>query len=266
MSEKRPTLIDTHAHLNLPEFTLDAGKAVHRAAHAAVRSIINIGTQVESSRRAVELAEQYEGLYATVGIHPHDAVQCDAQALGELRQLCDHPKVVAIGEIGLDLFRNLSPRLAQEEAFAHQIALARDARLPLVIHDRGAHQEVLDILEMEGADEVGGVLHCYSGGTDFLDATLALGFSVGIDGPVTYTNAGELRQVAAAVPLDRLLLETDCPYLAPKGRDRNQNEPAFLPDIAAKIAEVRRLSLAEVAAATTANALRLFPRLRPSGD
>jgi len=134
--------------------------------------------------------------------------------------------------------------------------------LPIVVHDRDAHDEVLSILSTECPDETAGVLHCYSGGPDLLARTLELGFHIGIDGPVTYTTAGALRKVAARVPLDRLLLETDCPYLSPKGRDRNQNEPAFLPDIAARVAEVRGMTPAEVAAATTENALRVFPRLQ----
>jgi TatD DNase family protein len=255
----RPTFIDTHAHMNLPEFRPETGRAVHRAAHAGVRWVINVGTQPASSRAALALAEQHEGLYATAGIHPHDATACDAEALSELRRLCEHPKVVAVGEIGLDYFRDLSPRPVQVEAFRRQIELAWEMSLPIVVHDRDAHDEVLAVLDAECPPEMGGVLHCYSGGPD---VTLALGFHIGMDGPVTYTSAGALRKVAARVPLGRLLLETDCPYLSPKGRERNQNEPAFLPDVAAKIAEVRGQTLAEVAAATTANALRLFSRVQ----
>lgn len=262
MSRPRPTFIDTHAHMNLPEFRPDPTKAVHRAEHAGVGCVVNVGTQVGSSRRAITLAEQFEGLYGTVGIHPHDARSCDADALAELRELCAHPKVIAVGEIGLDFFRDLSPRPMQVEAFKRQIELAWEMSLPIVVHDRDAHDEVLAILQAECPEETSGVLHCYSAGPDYLPATLELGFAIGLDGPVTYTTAGALRKVAARVPLDRLLLETDCPYLSPKGRPRNENEPAFLPDIAQQIAEVRGLTVAEVAAATTANALRVFPRLR----
>jgi len=262
VSHTRPIFIDTHAHMNLREFRPEPGKAVHRAAHAGVTRIVNVGTKVGSSRRAVELAEQFEGLYATVGIHPHDASSCDPEALAELRALCEHPKVVAVGEIGLDFYRDLSPRPVQVEAFKRLIELAWEASLPIVVHDRNAHDEVLAILDSECPDDLGGVLHCYSAGPDYLPATLALGFHIGIDGPITYANAGALRKVAARVPLDRLLLETDCPYLSPDGRERNRNEPAFLPDIAGRIAEVRELTVAEVGAATTANALRVFPRLR----
>ncbi|MBM3473129.1 MAG: TatD family deoxyribonuclease [Armatimonadetes bacterium] len=261
MSRTRPEFIDTHAHMNLPEFRLDTVKALHRAEHAGVRRVVNIGTQIDSSRRAIALAEQHEGLFATVGVHPHDASSCDAETIAELRRLCEHPKVVAVGEVGLDFYRDLSPRPVQVEVFKRLIELAWETSLPIIVHDREADEEVLTILEAECPDDMGGVLHCYSAGPDLLERTLALGFHIGIDGPVTYTTAGALRKVAARAPLDRILLETDCPYLAPKGRDRNQNEPAFLPDIAAKIAEVRGLTPTEVAAATTANALRLFPRL-----
>jgi len=261
VSRTRPEFIDTHAHMNLPEFRLDHVKALHRAEHAGVRTIINIGTQLESSRRAIALAEQHGNLFATIGIHPHDASSCDADTLPELRRLCDHPRVVAVGEVGLDFYRDLSPRHAQVEAFRRLIELAWETSLPIVVHDRNADEEVLSILESECPDDMAGVLHCYSAGPDLLDRTLALGFYIGLDGPITYTTAGALRKVAARAPLDRILLETDCPYLAPKGRDRNQNEPAFLSDIADKIAEVRGITPTEVAAATTANALRLFPRL-----
>jgi TatD DNase family protein len=261
VSRTRPEFVDTHAHMNLPEFRLDHVKALHRAEHAGVRRIVNIGTQLESSRRAIALADEHESLFATVGIHPHDASSCDAEMIAELRRLCDHPKVVAVGEIGLDFYRDLSPRPVQVDVFKRLIELAWEAALPIVVHDRDADEEVLSILESECPDDMSGVLHCYSAGPDLLDRTLALGFCIGIDGPVTYTTAGALRKVAARAPLDRILLETDCPYLAPKGRDRNQNEPAFLPDIAEKIGEVRGITPSEVAAATTANALRLFPRL-----
>jgi len=262
VSDKRPSLIDTHAHMNLPVFRVDPIKAAHRAAHAGVPAIINVGIDLPSSRRAVELADEIDGLYATVGVHPHDAAACDAEAIAGLRELCTHPRVVAVGEIGLDFFRDLSPRPKQVEVFEQLIELAREVSLPIVVHDRDAHDDVLSVLEMDGADEVGGVLHCYSAGPDFLTRTLDLGFYLGIDGPVTYTNAGALREVARQASLDRLLLETDCPYLAPKGRDRDRNEPAFLPDVAQKIAEVRRTSVGEVARATTGNAHRLFSRLR----
>jgi TatD DNase family protein len=247
--------------MNLPVFGIEPGEAALRAAHAGVREVINVGTDLESSRRAIALAEEHAGLYATVGVHPHDAAGCDDNTVAELRELCAHPKVVAVGEIGLDFYRNLSPQETQIDVFERLIELAREVSLPIVVHDREAHEEVLAMLEVEEAGEMGGVLHCYSAGLDLLERTLALGFHIGVDGPVTYTNAGALRKVVAAAPLDRLLLETDCPYLAPKGRDCDRNEPAFIPDIGRKVAEVRGISVGEVAQATTANARRLFARM-----
>jgi TatD DNase family protein len=258
----QPALIDTHAHLNDSAFRRDRVQVIDRARSAGVGTIVNIGYDLPTSRLAIDLAEQHDDLYATVGLHPHDAKRMDADLLAEMRRLCAHPKVVAVGETGLDFYRDLSPRPKQVEAFRRLIALAREASLPLVIHDREAHEEVLATLEQDAAAEIGGVFHCYSGGTKWLEKGLALGFAIGIDGPVTYTNADELRQVAASVPLDRLLLETDCPWLTPKGHGRERNEPAFLVDIAARIAEVRGISIADLAAATVANSLRTFPRLR----
>lgn len=261
MSESFGHLIDTHAHLNDAAYDADREEVVRRAREAGVRSIINIGYDVATTRLAIELAETYQGLYATAGLHPHDASTCDASLVSELRALAAHSTVVAVGETGLDFFRDLSPRDRQVDAFRRLIALAHELSLPLIVHDRDAHEEVLAILEQEDAARAGGVLHCYSAGTGYLEQALALGVAIGIDGPVTYTNAEDLRQVAARVPLDRLLLETDCPWLTPKPRGRQRNEPAFLVDVAARVAEVRGMALADLASATVANSLRAFPRI-----
>ena len=265
MNEAQATLIDTHAHLNDGAFKRDRRQAIERARRAGVSTIINVGYDLATSRLAIDLAEQHDGLYATVGLHPHDAKDLSPELLAEFRALCTHPKVVAVGETGLDFYRDLSPRPSQADAFRRLIGLARDVNLPLVIHDRDAHEEVLTILHEDGAAEIGGVLHCYSGGMPWLDAALKLGFAIGIDGPVTYTNADELRSVATSVPLDRLLLETDCPWLTPKSRGRERNEPAFLTDTAAKVAEVRKVPVAQLALATTDNAEAVFPGLAVSG-
>jgi TatD DNase family protein len=261
VSQSSVHLIDTHAHLNNAAYDADREEVIRRAREAGVHLIVNIGYDVATTRLAVEVAETYEGLYATAGLHPHDARSCDASLVSELRALAAHPAVVAIGETGLDFCRDLSPRDRQVDAFRRLIALAHELSLPLVVHDRDAHEEVLTILEEEGAARVGGVLHCYSAGTNYLEQALALGFAIGIDGPVTYTNAEDLRQVAAAAPLDRLLLETDCPWLTPKPRGRQRNEPAFLTDVAERIAEVRGMALGDLASATVANASHTFPRI-----
>ncbi len=262
MNQAEPTFVDTHAHLNDRAFNRDRPQVIERARNAGVSTIINIGYDLPTTRLAIDLAEQHDDLFATVGLHPHDAKLMNTDLLTRMRDLCAHPKVVAVGETGLDFYRDRSPRPKQVEAFRRMIALAHEVSLPLVIHDRDAHEEVLTILEEERASELGGVLHCYSGGLEWLNEALKLGFAIGIDGPVTYTNADELRSVAASVPLDRLLLETDCPWLTPKGRGRERNEPAFLVDIAARVADVRAMSVSGLAAATVANSLHTFPRLR----
>lgn len=261
MTKDRGILVDTHAHLNDDAYRADRAKVIRRARAAGVRAIINVGYDLATTHLAIELAEQHADLYAAVGVHPHDADSVDDNVLAELKAACDHPAVVAVGETGLDFYRDLSPRPKQLDAFRRLIGLAHEVSLPLVIHDRDAHQEVLTVLTEEGARDLGGVLHCYSGGTEWLPAALELGFAIGIDGPVTYTKADALREVAGLVPLDRLLLETDCPWLTPKGHGRDRNEPAFLTDIAAKVAEVRGMSVSALAEATTANAVRLFPAL-----
>lgn len=255
-------LTDTHAHLNFPDFEEDLTAVLERAAEQGVERIVCIGTDLPSSQKALALAEAQAGLYATVGIHPHEARTADEAALSQLRQWARHPKVVAIGEIGLDFYRNLSPPEVQVRAFRAQIALARERDLPLVIHDREAHEAVMRVLEEEEAWKLGGVLHCFSGDEDLARKAIERGFYIGFDGPLTFPNARSLQALAAALPLQACLLETDCPYLTPHPQrvqsPRQRNEPAYVRAVAEKMAELRGLSLAEVAAATSANAERLF--------
>jgi len=255
-------LTDTHAHLNFPDFEEDLEAVLERAAEQDVRRILCIGTDLASSRKALALAEAQAGLYATVGIHPHEARTADEATLSQLREWAQHPKVVAIGEIGLDFYRNLSPPEVQLRAFRAQIALAQERNLPLVIHDREAHEAVMAVLEEEEAWKLGGVLHCFSGDATLAHKVTERGFYVGFDGPLTFPNARSLQALAAALPLQACLLETDCPYLTPHPyrvqAPRRRNEPAYLRAVAEKMAELRGLSLAEVAAATSANAERLF--------
>lgn len=255
-------LIDTHAHLNFPDFAEDLAAVLERAAAQEVERIICIGTALASSRKALALAEAHPGLYATVGIHPHDARTADAAALSQLREWAQHPKVVAIGEIGLDFYRNLSPREVQERIFRDQIALAHEMNLPLVIHDREAHEAVMTVLEEEEAWTLGGVMHCFSGDKALAQKVMEHGFYLGFDGPLTFPNARSLQALAAALPLQACLLETDCPYLTPHPHrlqtPRQRNEPAYVRAVAEKMAALQGVSLAEVAAVTTANAKRLF--------
>jgi len=258
-------LIDTHAHLDLPQFDVDRNAVVERADAAGVGVIVNAGADVESSRRAVALAAQYPGVYASVGVHPHDAKQVDGEALAALRELARQPKVVAVGEIGLDFYRNLSPQDLQRRAFQAQLAWAASLGKPVIVHDREAHAEVLKALTGWAAGLAGsslaeraGVLHSFSGDLLMARRAIDLGFYISISGPVTYQNARRLVEVVQALPLDRLLIETDCPYLTPHPYRGKRNEPAYVQLVAEEIAKIKGLTLDEVSAATTANARRLF--------
>lgn len=258
-------LIDSHAHLDSSDFDADRRQAVERAGAEGVRLIVNPGADLPSSRKAVELAaHNWDGveIYAAVGVHPHDAGTLDAGALDELRRLAqDGPKVVAVGEIGLDYYRDLSPRSQQRRAFESQLALAQELRLPVIVHDRDAHDDLIAILEawLKGAPEPPGVvLHCFSGDVALAEKSLALGFYLGVGGPVTYRNARKLPEVVQAAPLERLLLETDCPYLPPHPHRGKRNEPAYVALVAEEVARIKGKPVEEVAAVTTANVQKFF--------
>ena len=248
-------LIDSHAHLDSPKFDGDREAVVERAREAGLVAILNVGGDLASSRAAVALAERYGFIYAAVGVHPHDARTVTPAVLDDLRTLSRHPKVVAIGEIGLDYYRDLSPRPVQRQAFADQLALAAELGLPVIVHSREALDDVLAGLRgWEGT----GVLHSYSGGLERLEEVLELGFSIGISGPVTFPKAERLRAVAEAVPLERLLVETDCPYLTPVPYRGRRNEPAYVRYVAQAVARARGMEAEPLARATADNARRLF--------
>jgi len=258
-------LFDSHAHLDFPQFDADREAVIERARAAGVVGVLNVGTDLVSSRRAVALAAQRHMVYAAVGVHPHDAKKLDGATLAELRNLAQEPKVVAVGEIGLDFYRDLSPRDQQRRAFQAQLAWAARLSKPVIIHDREAHEEVLGILTDWGQDlkrsPLGGrlgVLHTFSGDLAMAERVVDLGFYIGISGPATYQNARHLPEVVRALPLDRLLVETDCPYLAPHPHRGRRNEPAYVGLVAERIAACKGLPVGEVAEATTANAQRLF--------
>jgi TatD DNase family protein len=253
-------LIDTHAHLDLPDFARDLPAVLDRAVSAGVRRIITVGTDLASSRRAVDLAAQFPMLFATVGVHPHDAARMPAEALDELADLARRPKVVAIGEIGLDYYRDLSPRPAQRAVFAAQLDLARRLDLPVVIHCREAHAEVRAILG-EQAIARRGVMHCFSGSPDDARAALDLGLHISFTGTITFPKAARTREVAKVVPLNRTMVETDCPYMAPEPRRGRRNEPAWVKYVAAALAAAHGVAPDAIAAATTAAARDLFALL-----
>ncbi|HUX75745.1 MAG TPA: TatD family hydrolase [Anaerolineae bacterium] len=248
-------LTDSHAHLDFPQFDADRDAVVERARGAGLVAILNVGADLPSSRAAVALADTYDFVYAAVGVHPHDAATVTLAVLDELRTLARHPKVVAVGEIGLDYYRDLSPRPVQRRAFADQLALAAELHLPVVVHSREAHDDVLAALQGWGG---AGVLHSYSAGPERLEEVLGLGFSIGISGPVTFRKADRLRAVAAAVPLERLLVETDCPYLTPVPYRGKRNEPAYVRYVVEAVARAQGVPAEAVAQATAVNAHSLF--------
>ena len=268
-------LIDSHAHIQLDKFDADRGPVLERAQEAGVGTIMVIGFDLETSRAAIALAEKYERqssainkkdnrwgnlplqIYATVGMHPHDAKDLDDETVRIFRDLAAHPKVVALGEMGLDYYRDLSPRPIQQAAFECQLDLAEELDLPIVIHNREAYHDILPILQARRG-RVRGVMHCFSGDVEIMRRSLALGFHIGIGGPVTYRKSDALQEVAQKVPADALLVETDCPWLAPQFRRGKRNEPAYVRATAEKIAELRGISLEEIGEMTTQNFEGLF--------
>ena len=254
--------IDTHAHLCDEKFDEDRVEVIARAAEAGVAQIISMGDTMAASAQVVADAEQYPALYAAVGVHPESACVLTDAERAQLLAWANHPKVVAIGEIGLDYYWEKDPqvRAVQREMFVTQLDIARAAGLPVCIHDREAHGDTLAILQAEGRD-LTGVLHCYSGSLEMARALWKMGYYIGIDGPLTFKNAAKLPDIVREAPRERLLIETDSPYLAPVPRRGKRNEPAYVAFVAAKIAELREESVEEVAAYTTENARRLYPKL-----
>ena len=253
------TLIDTHAHIDGRDFLPDFGDMLSRARAAGLSHIITVGADLESSRAAVALAGNYDHIYCAVGIHPHDAVRVTDKCYEVVRELAaGNRKVVAIGEIGLDFYRDRSPRDDQEKVFRRFIRLARELSLPVIVHDRDAHTRVMAILREEKAAEVGGVLHCFSGDIQMARECEEMGFYISIPGTVTYPSNEQLREVVRGTRIERLLLETDCPYLSPVPHRGKRNEPSFVRITAEKVAELKGLSVEDVGRITSLNAGRLF--------
>ena len=249
------TLIDTHAHLYDEKFDDDRTDVIARAREAGGAKIISMGDTMAASAQVVQDAEEHPALYAAVGIHPESACVLTDEMRRQLLTWAQHPKVVAIGEIGLDYYweKDASRRALQRD-------LAREAGLPVCIHDREAHGDTLAMLRSEGAG-LTGVLHCYSGSLEMARELWKMGFCIGIDGPLTYKNAAKLPDIVREAPADKLLVETDCPYLAPVPLRGKRNEPAYVMHIAAKIAEIRGETIENVARYTTKNAEQLYPKL-----
>lgn len=251
-------LIDSHAHLELEPLANDSSGVVDRATAAGVVAIVSVGIDISDAEKVLEIADRFKGVFASLGFHPHNAKDAHDSALSRMEELARHPKVVAYGEIGLDFFRNLSPQSVQTKVFADQLELAKNLAKPVVIHLRNAHKEGLDILEKAAPFKAGGVIHCFSGDQNDADRALELGFYISIPGTVTYKKNGGLRAIISRLPADRILLETDAPFLAPEPLRGKNNEPAFIVHTARKVAEIRQVSVQDIACATTANAIRLF--------
>ena len=252
-------LIDSHSHLDDEAFAEDHSAVVARAEAADIGAIIDPGCDLASSRLAVDLSRQYPIVHAAVGFHPENCANTTAADLDAVRALAAAPKVVAIGEIGLDYHWDDNPsRAKQQEVFVAQLELAGELGLPVIIHDRDAHGDALALVRSHFSRDAGGVFHCYSGSVETARALLDLGFYLGFDGPITFKNNKKSPAVVAYAPMDRLLIETDAPYMAPVPLRGRRNEPAFVTHVAAKMAAIKALPLEAVAEATTANAKRLF--------
>jgi TatD DNase family protein len=251
-------LIDSHAHLDMKDFQEDFDEVIQRALQEGLSHIITIGIDLDSSQNALELAHQYDFIYSTVGFHPHDADKMDAGQLNKLSELASDPKVVAWGEIGLDFFKNYSPREKQINAFNQQLDLAIEHDLPVIIHNRDAHQETYETLRRRKDNGARGVIHCFSGDYDLAMRFIDMGYFISIPGTVTYKKALNVQDVASRIPLDRMLVETDAPFLAPIPKRGKRNEPAFVIHTAKKIAELRSIDFQEVAEQTSENTRHLF--------
>lgn len=253
-------LIDSHAHIQGKEYTGEKAAVIERARAAGVEQIVVVGGagDMSSNTDAVALADSFENIYATVGMHPHDAKDVGSDGLQKLKDLTLHPKVIAVGETGLDYYYDHSPRDVQRRVFAHFIRMARATELPIVVHERDAASDGAELLRSEGEDKLRGVIHCFTGNYEAARAYLDLGFYISFTGIITFKNAEVLRDVVRRVPLERILVETDSPYLTPVPHRGKRNEPAYVRLVAAAVANIKGVSLEEVARVTSDNTRRLF--------
>lgn len=251
-------LIDTHVHLNADQYDEDLQQVIDRAQQAGVDRMIVVGFDEKTIKRTMELIDRYDFVYGVIGWHPVDAIDFTDEYYDWIKELAKHPKIVAIGEMGLDYHWDKSPKDIQKEVFKRQIQLAKEVQLPIVIHNREATGDVVDILKSEHAEEVGGVMHSFSGSPETCDEIIKLNFIISLSGPVTFKNAKQPKEVAKHVPLDKLIVETDAPYLTPHPYRGKRNEPAYVKLVAEEIAALREITYEELAEATTVNAERLF--------
>lgn len=251
-------LFDTHVHLNARQYAEDREEVIQRAFDHGVSHMVVVGFDRETIPLALEIAETHDSIYAAIGWHPVDAIDCTDEDLAWIEGLTTHPKVVALGEMGLDYHWDKSPKEIQKEVFRKQIQLAKKVKLPIVIHNREATEDILDILREENASDVGGIMHCYNDSVDYVKTCLDMNFYISLGGPVTFKNAPLPKEVAKEVPIERLLIETDAPFLTPHPYRGKRNEPAYVKLVAEKIAELRDISVDKLGEITTENAFNLF--------
>ncbi|MDP4553385.1 TatD family hydrolase [Alkalihalobacillus macyae] len=251
-------LFDTHTHLNVEQFSEDQKEVIERAQAAGVSKMVVVGFDRETIIQAMALVKEYDFLYAAVGWHPVDAIDMKDEDLEWIEQLAEHPKVVAIGEMGLDYHWDKSPHDIQKDVFRRQIQLAKKVNLPIIIHNREATRDVIDVLKEENAAEVGGIMHCFAGTVEEANECLDMNFYISLGGPVTFKNAKLPKEVAKEIPIDRLLIETDCPFLAPHPNRGKRNEPSYVKLVAEQIADLKEMDYEELAERTTENAMNLF--------
>ena len=254
----RMTLIDTHAHIYYDDYSECMDDVIQSAADNGVEKIISIGVDLKSSEKCINLAEKYNSVYATCGYHPHEADKAPKRYLYELEQFYSHPKVVAIGEIGLDYHYDFSDRKTQRKIYFEQLEMANSLALPAVVHCRKSEDDIL--IGIQESDHVLGVIHCFASGLDFAEKILETGFNLSFTGLITFVK--EMEEVVQEIPLDKMMVETDSPYLSPKPFRGKQNEPAYVLHVAEKIAQLKEISLEEVAESTTNTALKLFKKIK----
>lgn len=250
--------IDTHVHLNADQYEEDVEEVIERALEAKVERMVVVGFDTKTIHKAMELVEKYPFIYGVIGWHPVDAIDCKESDLEWIKELSSHPKVVGIGETGLDYHWDKSPKGIQQELFRKQIRLAKEVKLPIIIHNRDATGDTVRILQEEDAQEVGGIMHCYGGSVETARQCIDMNFLISLGGPVTFKNAKMPKEVAKEIPLEKLLIETDAPYLAPHPYRGKRNEPSYVPLVAEEIARLKDIPVEQVAKQTTENAIHLF--------
>ncbi|KXZ40619.1 TatD DNase family protein [Alkalithermobacter thermoalcaliphilus JW-YL-7 = DSM 7308] len=251
-------LFDSHAHLDDERFDEDRDEVIKKIKSENVKYVLNAGADIASSKRSIHLSEKYDFIYASVGVHPHDVKDMNEDTINLLKTLSKHEKVVAIGEIGLDYYYENSPREIQKRWFERQIQLANEVKLPIIVHDRDAHKDTFDIIKTTKSKDIGCVLHCYSGSLELAKEYVKMGCFISIAGPVTFKNNVKTVEVIKKIPLEYLLIETDCPYLAPHPHRGKRNDPSYVRYIAEKIAIEKGISYEKVCEITTKNAKILF--------